>query len=210
VEWARRTGAVLLYDAAYEAYIQDPDIPHSIYEIDGAREVAVEFRSYSKTAGFTGTRCAFTVVPKEVHGRSAAGEPVSLNALWLRRQSTKFNGVPYVIQKGAAAVYTPEGQKQVRATVDYYMDNARIIREGLESAGLTVYGARNAPYIWVKTPSGLSSWGFFDRLLTEAHVVGTPGAGFGPSGEGYFRLTAFGAKEQTQEAVERIRTRLKR
>jgi LL-diaminopimelate aminotransferase len=210
VEWARRTGAVLLYDAAYEAYIQDPDIPHSIYEIDGAREVAVEFRSYSKTAGFTGTRCAFTVVPKEVHGRSAAGEPVSLNALWLRRQSTKFNGVPYVIQKGAAAVYTPEGQKQVRATVDYYMDNARIIREGLESAGLTVYGARNAPYIWVKTPPGLSSWEFFDRLLTEAHVVGTPGAGFGPSGEGYFRLTAFGAKEQTQEAVERIRTRLKR
>ena len=210
VEWARRSAAVLLYDAAYEAYIQDTDIPHSIYEIDGAREVAVEFRSFSKTAGFTGTRCAFTVVPKEIQGRAATGEPVSLNALWLRRQSTKFNGVPYIIQRGAAAVYTPEGQKQVRAVIDYYMDNARIIREGLEGAGLTVYGGRNAPYIWVKTPPGLDSWGFFDKLLTEAHVVGTPGAGFGPSGEGYFRLTAFGAKDQTEEAVARIKARLKR
>jgi len=209
VEWARRSAAVLLYDAAYEAYIQDADIPHSIYEIDGARDVAVEFRSFSKTAGFTGTRCAFTVVPKEVHGRAATGESVSLNALWLRRQSTKFNGVPYVIQRGAAAVYTPEGQKQVRAVIDYYMDNARIIREGLEGAGLTVYGGRNAPYIWVKTPPGLDSWGFFDKLLNEAHVVGTPGAGFGPSGEGYFRLTAFGAKDQTEEAVARIKARLK-
>jgi len=209
VDWARRTGAVLLYDAAYESYIQDPDIPHSIYEIEGAREVAVEFRSFSKTAGFTGTRCAFTVVPKEVQGRSASGEPGSLNALWLRRQSTKFNGVPYVIQKGAAAVYTPEGQKQVRATIDYYMENARIIREGLERAGLTVYGARNAPYIWIKTPPGLDSWGFFDKLLNEAHVVGTPGAGFGPSGEGYFRLTAFAGRAQTEEAVQRIKTRLK-
>jgi len=210
VEWARRSAAVLLYDAAYEAYIQDADIPHSIYEIDGAREVAVEFRSFSKTAGFTGTRCAFTVVPKEVQGRAATGESVSLNALWLRRQSTKFNGVPYIIQRGAAAVYTPEGQKQVRAVIDYYMDNARIIREGLEGAGLTVYGGRNAPYIWVKTPPGLDSWGFFDKLLNEAHVVGTPGAGFGPSGEGYFRLTAFGAKDQTEEAVARIKARLKR
>jgi LL-diaminopimelate aminotransferase len=210
VDWARRTGSVLLYDAAYEAYIQDPDIPHSIYEIEGAREVAVEFRSFSKTAGFTGTRCAFTVVPKDVHGRAATGEAVSLNALWLRRQTTKFNGVPYIIQRGAAAVYTAEGQKQVRATIDYYMDNARIIREGLERAGLTVYGARNAPYIWVKTPPGLDSWGFFDKLLNEAHVVGTPGAGFGPSGEGYFRLTAFGAKDQTQEAVARIKSKLQR
>ena len=210
VDWARRTGAVLLYDAAYEAYIQDPEIPHSIYEIDGAREVAVEFRSFSKTAGFTGTRCAFTVVPKDVHGRAATGEAVSLNALWLRRQSTKFNGVPYIIQRGAAAVYTAEGQKQVRATIDYYMDNARIIREGLERAGLSVYGGRNAPYIWVKTPPGLDSWGFFDKLLNEAHVVGTPGAGFGPSGEGYFRLTAFGAKDQTQEAVARIKSKLQR
>jgi LL-diaminopimelate aminotransferase len=210
IDWARRSGAVLLYDAAYEAYIQDPDIPHSIYEIEGASEVAVEFRSFSKTAGFTGTRCAFTVVPKEVHGRSSTGEPVGLNALWLRRQSTKFNGVPYVIQRGAAAVYTPEGGKQIRATIDYYMDNARVIREGLQSAGLTVYGGRNAPYIWVKTPPGLDSWGFFDKLLNEAHVVGTPGAGFGPSGEGYFRLTAFGAKDQTQEAVARIKSNLKR
>jgi LL-diaminopimelate aminotransferase len=210
VDWARRTGAVLLYDAAYEAYIQDPDIPHSIYEIEGAREVAVEFRSFSKTAGFTGTRCAFTVVPKDVHGRAATGEAVSLNALWLRRQSTKFNGVPYIIQRGAAAVYTPEGQKQVRATIDYYMDNARVIREGLERAGLTVYGGRNAPYIWVKTPPGLDSWSFFDKLLNEAHVVGTPGAGFGPSGENYFRLTAFGAKDQTQEAIARIKSKLQR
>ena len=210
VDWARRTGAVLLYDAAYEAYIQDADIPHSIYEIEGAREVAVEFRSFSKTAGFTGTRCAFTVVPKDVHGRAGTGESVSLNALWLRRQSTKFNGVPYIIQRGAAAVYTAEGQKQVRATIDYYMDNARIIRDGLERAGLTVYGGRNAPYIWVKTPPGLDSWGFFDKLLNEAHVVGTPGAGFGPSGENYFRLTAFGAKDQTQEAVARITSKLQR
>ena len=210
VDWARGAGAVLLYDAAYEAYIQDPDIPHSIYEIEGARAVAVEFRSFSKTAGFTGTRCAFTVVPKELQGRAGSGEAVSLNALWLRRQSTKFNGVPYVIQKGAAAVYTPEGQKQVRATIEYYMENARVIREGLEAAGLTVYGARNAPYIWIKTPPGIDSWGFFDKLLNDAHVVGTPGAGFGPAGEGYFRLTAFGAKEQTQEAVDRIKSNLKR
>src|SRR5438445_215615 len=177
---------------------------------DGAREVAIEFRSFSKTAGFTGTRCAYTVVPKELQGRSATGEPVSINALWVRRQSTKFNGVAYVIQRAAAATYTPEGRKQVTAVVDYYMENARIIREGLEAAGLTVYGARNAPYIWVKTPGRLSSWDFFDKLLNEAHVVGTPGAGFGPSGEGYFRLTAFGGRPSTEEAVDRIKTRLAR
>jgi len=210
VDFARERSAVLLYDAAYEAYIRDPAIPHSIYEIEGAREVAVEFRSYSKTAGFTGTRCAYTVVPKELQGRSASGEAVSINSLWVRRQSTKFNGVAYVIQRAAAATYTGEGQKQVTALVDYYMENARIIREGLEAAGLTVYGARNAPYIWVKTPGGLSSWDFFDKLLNEAHVVGTPGAGFGPSGEGYFRLTAFGARASTEEAVDRIKTRLAR
>jgi LL-diaminopimelate aminotransferase len=209
VDFARERGAVILYDAAYEAYIRDPAIPHSIYEIEGAREVAIEFRSFSKTAGFTGTRCAYTVVPKELQGRSAAGEPVSINALWVRRQSTKFNGVAYVIQRAAAATYTPEGRKQVTAVVDYYMENARIIREGLEAAGLTVYGARNAPYIWVKTP-GQSSWDFFDKLLNEAHVVGTPGAGFGPSGEGYFRLTAFGGRASTEEAVDRIKTRLAR
>jgi LL-diaminopimelate aminotransferase len=210
VDFARARGAVILYDAAYEAYIRDPAIPRSIYEIEGAREVAIEFRSFSKTAGFTGTRCAYTVVPKELQGRSAAGEPVSLNALWVRRQSTKFNGVAYVIQRAAAATYTSEGKKQVAAVVDYYMENARIIREGLEAAGLTVYGARNAPYIWVKTPGRLSSWEFFDKLLNEAHVVGTPGAGFGPSGEGYFRLTAFGDRASTEEAVDRIKTRLSR
>jgi LL-diaminopimelate aminotransferase len=208
VEWARREKAVILYDAAYEAYIRDPAIPHTIYEIEGAREVAIEFRSFSKTAGFTGTRCAFAVVPKECQGWSTAGEPVSLNALWLRRQTTKFNGVPYVIQRGAAAVYTPEGQAQVRALIDGYMENARIIREGLEAAGLTVYGGRDAPYIWVKTPGGLTSWEFFDRLLHDANVVGTPGSGFGPSGEGYLRLTAFGAREASEEAVERLRSRL--
>jgi LL-diaminopimelate aminotransferase len=210
VDFARERSAVILYDAAYEAYIRDPAIPHSIYEIEGAREVAIEFRSFSKTAGFTGTRCAYTVVPKELQGRSAAGQPVSINSLWVRRQSTKFNGVAYVIQRAAAATYTAEGRKQVTALVDYYMENARIVREGLEAAGLTVYGARNAPYIWVKTPGGLSSWDFFDKLLNEAHVVGTPGAGFGPSGEGYFRLTAFGGRASTEEAVDRIKTRLSR
>jgi LL-diaminopimelate aminotransferase len=209
VDYARARSVVILYDAAYEAYIRDPDIPHSIYEIEGAREVAIEFRSFSKSAGFTGTRCAFTVVPKELQGRSATGEPVSLNALWVRRQSTKFNGVAYVVQRGAAATYTPEGRKQTRAVVDYYMENARIIRQGLEATGLTVHGARNAPYIWVKTPPGLDSWGFFDRLLEETHVVGTPGAGFGPSGEGYFRLTAFAGRAETEEAVDRIRRRLR-
>ncbi|HXH84066.1 MAG TPA: LL-diaminopimelate aminotransferase [Candidatus Tectomicrobia bacterium] len=210
VDWARRHEAVLLFDAAYEAYIRDRDVPHSIYEIEGAREVAIEFRSFSKTAGFTGTRCAFTVVPKEVAGRGPDGARVPLNPLWVRRQSTKFNGVPYIIQKGAAAVYTEEGRQQVRALVDFYMENARIIRDGLEAAGLTVYGGRNAPYIWVKTPPGLSSWDFFDLLLGEAHVVGTPGSGFGPSGEGYFRLTGFGRREDTEEAVARIKTRLPR
>jgi len=208
VDYARSAGAVLLYDAAYEAYIRDPAIPRSIYEIDGAREVAIEFKSFSKTAGFTGTRCAFTVVPKELEGRTAGGEPVSLNPLWLRRQSTKFNGAPYIVQKAAAAVYSEAGQREVRGLIDHYMENARIIREGLEAAGLTVYGGRNAPYIWVKTPPGVGSWDFFDKLLNEAHVVGTPGSGFGPSGEGYFRLTAFGQRSEAQEAVERIKTRV--
>jgi LL-diaminopimelate aminotransferase len=208
VDFARARSAVILYDSAYEAYIRDPAIPHSIYEVEGAREVAIEFRSFSKTAGFTGTRCAYTVVPKELQGRSASGETASLLNLWVRRQSTKFNGVAYVIQRGAAATYTPEGRKEVGGLVDYYMENARIIRDGLEATGLTVYGARNAPYIWVKTPPGLDSWGFFDKLLNEAHVVGTPGAGFGPSGEGYFRLTGFGSRAATEEAVARIKSRL--
>jgi LL-diaminopimelate aminotransferase len=208
VEYARAHEAVILYDAAYEAYIRDPDVPHSIYEIDGAREVAIESRSFSKNAGFTGLRLAYTVVPKEARGRTTDGRLVGLNELWLRRVSTKSNGPPYVVQKAAAAVYTPAGQKQVRALVDTYMENARIIRDGLLAAGFTVYGGANAPYIWLRTPAGMSSWDFFDRLLAEAHVVGMPGSGFGPSGEGYFRLTAFGSRAETEEAIARMSTRL--
>jgi LL-diaminopimelate aminotransferase len=209
VEYARAEEAVIVYDAAYEAYIRDADVPHSIYEIDGARAVAIELRSFSKNAGFTGLRLAYTIVPKEAQGRTADGRTVSLNQLWLRRQSTKSNGPPYVVQKAAAAVYTPEGQKQVRALVDDYMENARILREGLESAGLTVYGGRNAPYIWIRTPGGLSSWDFFDAVLAQAHVVGVPGSGFGPSGEGYFRVTAFGSRDDAEEAVARITAHLR-
>jgi LL-diaminopimelate aminotransferase len=170
--------------------------------------VAIESRSFSKNAGFTGMRLAYTVVPREAQGRTSRGEKHSLNQLWLRRMSTKSNGPPYIIQKAAAAIYTPEGQKQVRALIEYYMENARVIRDGLAGAGLTVYGGRNAPYLWVRTPAGLSSWDFFDKLLAEAHVVGAPGSGFGPSGEGYFRLTAFGSHEDTAEAIERIKRRL--
>ena len=209
VDYARAHEAVIFYDAAYESYIRDPDVPHSIYEIEGAREVAIESRSFSKSAGFTGLRLAYTVVPRQARGRTADGETLSLNELWLRRMSTKSNGPPYVVQKAAAAVYTPDGQKQVRALTDFYMENARIISDGLRAAGLTVYGGTSAPYIWARTPAGLSSWDFFDKLLAEAHVVGAPGGGFGPSGEGYFRLTAFGSREHTAEAVERIRTRLR-
>ncbi|MGH7388052.1 MAG: LL-diaminopimelate aminotransferase [Candidatus Rokuibacteriota bacterium] len=208
VEYARAHAAVILYDAAYEAYLRDPDLPHSIYEIDGAREVAIECRSFSKNAGFTGLRLAYTVVPREAQARSRAGAAMALNALWTRRMAIKSNGPPYVVQRAAAAVYTPEGKTQVRALVDDYMENARTIAEGLAAAGFTVYGGRHAPYIWVRTPPGVSSWDFFDALLTRAHVVGAPGSGFGPSGEGYFRLTAFGSREQTREAIERIRTRL--
>jgi LL-diaminopimelate aminotransferase len=207
VAYARAHDAVILYDAAYEAYIRDGDVPHSIYEIPGAREVAIESRSFSKSAGFTGMRLAYTVVPKEARGQTAAGKTLSLNELWLRRVSTKSNGPPYVIQKAAAAVYSPEGQKQVRALIEHYMENARIIRDGLAAAGFTVYGGRNAPYIWLRTPAGLSSWDFFDRLLADAHVVGMPGSGFGPSGEGYFRLTAFGSRAETAEAIDRIARR---
>jgi LL-diaminopimelate aminotransferase len=207
VDFARANDATILYDAAYEAYIRDPDVPHSIYEIEGAREVAIESRSFSKNAGFTGMRLAYTVVPREARGRTAAGGTVGLNELWLRRQSTKSNGAPYVIQKAAAAIYTPEGQKQVRALVDYYMDNARVIRDGLRDGGLTVYGGTNAPYLWIRTPPGLTSWDFFDKLLDEVHVVGMPGSGFGPSGEGYFRLTAFGSRADAEEAVQRIKSR---
>ncbi len=208
VDYARAHEAVILYDAAYEAYIRDPHIPHSIYELDGAREVAIECRSFSKNAGFTGLRLAYTVVPREAQGRLADGTTSSLNALWQRRVAIKSNGSPYIIQKAAAAVYTREGQAQVRALIDDYMANAGIIAEGLAAAGLTLHGGRNAPYIWIRTPAGLSSWDFFDRVLGHAHVLGVPGSGFGPSGEGYFRLTAFGSREQTEEALERIRTRL--
>ncbi|RMG32270.1 MAG: LL-diaminopimelate aminotransferase [Planctomycetota bacterium] len=204
VEYAHEHGALILFDAAYEAYITDPAIPHSIFEIDGARDVAIEFRSFSKNAGFTGTRCAFTVVPKTVQGTTSAGERVPLNSLWNRRQSTKFNGVAYIVQRGAAAVYTPEGKQQVRQLVDFYLENARLLREGLQSIGIDVYGGINAPYVWLKTPGGLSSWEFFDRLLERAHLLGTPGSGFGASGEGYFRLSAFNSREQIEEAVERL------
>lgn len=208
VAYAKENDSIILFDSAYEAYITEEDVPRSIYEIEGAREVAIEFRSFSKTAGFTGTRCAYTVVPKELMGKTKDGQEVSLNRLWNRRQTTKFNGTPYITQRGAAAIYTEEGQAQVKELIGYYMENARIIREGLAEAGLTFYGGVNAPYIWLKTPNNMDSWSFFDKLLTEAHIVGTPGAGFGPSGEGYFRLTAFGNKENTIKAVERIKTRL--
>lgn len=208
VDYAKANGSIILYDAAYEAYIQESDIPHSIYEIEGAKEVAIEFRTFSKNAGFTGTRCAFTVVPKTVMAATKDGSQYPLNKLWNRRQTTKFNGVPYIIQRGAEAVYTPEGQQQIKKLVSYYMANAKTIREGLKSIGLEVYGGVNAPYIWLKTPQGYDSWSFFDKLLTEVNIVGTPGAGFGPAGEGYFRLTAFGSHESTEEAIERIKTKL--
>lgn len=200
VDYANAHGSVILFDAAYRAYISDPALPRSIYEIDGARDCAIEFCSYSKTAGFTGTRCGWTVVPKSLR---RGGE--SLHAMWLRRQSTKYNGTSYIIQRGAEAVYSPEGKKQVAAIIDYYMGNARFIRSELEAAGLTVSGGVNSPYIWFKTPSA-GSWEFFDRLLREANVVTTPGAGFGPAGEGYIRLTAFGNAESTKEAVRRVKT----
>ena len=200
VAWAKENGALILFDAAYEAFIRDPDVPHSIYEIPGAKEVAVEFRSFSKTAGFTGTRCGYTVVPKAL---KCGG--VSLNALWNRRQTTKFNGVPYIVQRGAEAVYSEEGQKQIRETIAYYLHNAAVIREGLAEAGFTAYGGVNAPYIWLKTPGGMTSWEFFDELINRAGVVGTPGSGFGPSGEGYFRLTSFGSLENSVAAIERIK-----
>ena len=208
VEYARRNQAVILYDAAYEAYVRDPEVPRSVFEIDGAREVAIESRSFSKTAGFTGLRMAYTVVPKEVRGRAGDGSAMPLNALWTRRVNMKSNGPPYIVQRAAAAVYTPEGGKQVRALVEGYMANARIIVEGLREAGFTVYGGRNAPYIWFRTPPGEASWDFFDRLLARAEVLGAPGAGFGPSGEGYFRLTAFGSRADAEEAVHRVKTRL--
>ena len=208
VDYARAHGALILFDAAYEAFIQDPELPHSIYEIEGARECAIEFRSFSKNAGFTGTRCALTVVPRGLMGRTATGETVELWTLWNRRQSTKFNGVSYMVQRGAEAVYSPEGQAQVKALVAFYMENAAIIRRELASAGLEVFGGEQAPYVWVKTPAGVDSWGFFDKLLQQAHVVGTPGSGFGAAGEGYFRLSAFNSRANVDEAMGRIKAAL--
>lgn len=204
VDYAHRNDAVILFDAAYEAYITNPEIPHSIYEIDGAREVAIEFRSFSKTAGFTGTRCAFTVVPKELTGTAADGKRQAIHPLWNRRQTTKFNGVSYVVQRGAAAVYSPEGRRQVKETIDFYLTNARLLREGLTKAGIRVYGGVDAPYVWLETPKGIGSWEFFDLLLQRAHLVGTPGSGFGACGEGYFRLSAFNSRANVEEAVQRF------
>ena len=205
VNYALENDTLILYDAAYEAYIQDPDIPHSIYEIKGAKKVAIEFRSFSKTAGFTGVRCGYTVVPKELTAATLEGERIPLNRMWNRRQCTKFNGTSYITQRGAEAIYTPEGKKQVKAIIQYYMANARIVKEALESTGLKVFGGENAPYLWVKTPGEVNSWKFFEQMLYEANVVGTPGVGFGPSGEGYIRLTAFGERADCEEAMKRIR-----
>ncbi len=205
VDYALRNDCLILYDAAYEAFISDADIPHSIYEIEGAKQCAIEFRSFSKTAGFTGVRCGYTIIPNELKVNSLSGERVALNGIWDRRQCSKFNGASYISQRGAEAVFSAEGQKQIRATIDYYMANARIIRQSLQGFGLQVFGGENAPYIWVRTPNGTDSWSFFDRLLREAQVVTTPGAGFGAAGEGYIRITAFGTHKSSIEAMERVR-----
>ncbi|MCU0525882.1 MAG: LL-diaminopimelate aminotransferase [Elainella sp. Prado103] len=204
VDYAKAHGSIIFFDAAYEAFITDPALPHSIYEIEGARDCAIEFRSFSKNAGFTGTRCAFTVVPKTLTAKAKDGSDVDLWQLWNRRQSTKFNGVSYIVQRGAEAVYSDEGKAQTQALIDFYMENARMIREQLTAAGIQVYGGTNAPYVWVKTPQGLSSWDFFDKLLQTVYVVGTPGAGFGAAGEGYFRISAFNSRENVTEAMRRI------
>lgn len=204
VDYARAHHSLILFDSAYETFIRQDDVPHSIYEIEGAKEVAIEFRSFSKTAGFTGVRCGYTVVPKALKGADSKGEMVSLNHLWNRRQCTKFNGASYISQCAAAAIYTPEGKQQTRETVDYYLRNAEALRQGLLDAGLEVFGGTNAPYVWIKTPDETTSWEFFDILLDRCHVAGTPGSGFGPSGEGYIRLTAFNTYENTVEAVKRI------
>jgi len=209
VDYAKANGSIIFFDAAYEAFITDPNLPRSIYEIEGARDCAIEFRSFSKNAGFTGTRCALTVVPKTLTAKATDGSDVELWKLWNRRQSTKFNGVSYIVQRGAEAVYSPEGIAQTKALVNFYMENAKIIREKLTAAGLQVYGGVNAPYVWVKTPNDLSSWDFFDKLLHTANVVGTPGSGFGAAGEGYFRISAFNSRENVEEAMKRISSKFK-
>ena len=205
VDYAIENKAIILYDAAYEAFITEEDIPHSIYEIEGAKEVAIEFKSYSKTAGFTGLRCGYVVIPKSVKGYTQSGDTVEMNKLWNRRTTTKFNGTAYVIQRAAEAIYSEEGKKQIKANIKDYLENAKIIKEGLIEAGFTVYGGVNSPYVWLKTPKNMSSWDFFDELLEKANVVGTPGSGFGSCGEGFLRLTAFGTKENSIEAIKRIK-----
>ena len=205
VDYALEYQSLILYDAAYEAYIQNADIPHSIYELEGARQCAIELRSFSKTAGFTGVRCGYTIIPQELTATTSCGEKIKLNALWNRRQCTKFNGTSYITQRGAEAIYTSEGKQQVRKTIDYYMANARMMRTALQQIGYDVTGGENAPYLWVKTPDNLSSWQFFDHLLNQAQVIVTPGVGFGPSGEGYVRLTAFGKQEDCIAAIQRIK-----
>ena len=205
VDYAKENKSIILYDAAYEAFITEDDVPHTIYEVEGAKDVAIEFKSYSKTAGFTGVRCAYVVIPRTLKGYSKKGEEISLNKLWNRRTCTKFNGVSYVVQRAAEATYSKEGKKQISENIKYYSENAKIIKQGLEEAGFTCYGGVNSPYIWLKVPDGMTSWEFFDELLEKANVVGTPGSGFGPHGEGYFRLTAFGTKENTIEAIEKIK-----
>jgi LL-diaminopimelate aminotransferase len=204
VEYAKSNNVILLFDAAYEAFITEENVPHSIYEIEGAKDVAIEFRSFSKTAGFTGTRCGYTVVPKQLMGYSEKGEQVSINKLWNRRQCTKFNGTSYVVQRAAEATFSPDGKKQVKALIDFYTENARIIRSGLLHAGYTIFGGVNAPYVWAKAPEGMGSWEYFDYLLKVKNIVTTPGAGFGASGEGYVRFSAFGSREATIEAMKRL------
>ncbi len=205
VDYAKINKSVILFDAAYEVFIEEENVPHSIYEIEGAKDVAIEFRSFSKTAGFTGVRCAYAVVPKTLYGYTKNGEKVELNKLWNRRTTTKFNGVSYVVQRAAEATYSKEGREQILENIKYYKENAKIIKEGLQEAGFEVFGGVNSPYIWLKTPNNMKSWEFFDKLLEKANVVGTPGSGFGPSGEGYFRLTAFGTQENSIEAIKRIK-----
>ena len=209
VDYAKENKSIILFDAAYCAFISEENIPKSIYEIEGAKDVAIEFKSYSKTAGFTGVRCGYVVIPKTVYGYDNEGNKIELNKLWNRRQCTKFNGTPYITQRGAEAIYTEEGQKEIKENIDYYKENAKIILEGLKEIGIKAYGGVNSPYVWLKTPNNMKSWDFFDMLLTKANVVGTPGEGFGPSGEGYFRLTAFGTRENTIEAMKRIKENLK-
>ncbi|MCI8383449.1 MAG: LL-diaminopimelate aminotransferase [Clostridia bacterium] len=205
VDYAKQNHSIILYDSAYESFITEDNIPHSIYEIEGAKEVAIEFKSYSKTAGFTGVRCAYLVIPKTLKGYTKQGEEICLNKLWNRRTCTKFNGVSYIVQRTAEATYSIEGKKQIRQNINAYLENAKIIKEGLEEGGFTVYGGVNSPYVWLKVPKGMTSWEFFDQLLEEVNIVGTPGSGFGKNGEGYFRLTAFATKENTIEAIERIK-----